>query len=93
MSAGCCVCGLSDARALVVVPLKGGLRVTLCGTHDLVHRRAGGRARSVAELKQACGERRSEHRRARPKGDHDELAQRLSDAFTKERRATERRAG
>lgn len=90
---GCCsVCGLRDARALVMVDLRSGTRVTLCGTHDLMHRRAGGRARSVAELRSAFGERRGDDRRG-GRGEVDELAASLSAAFTRERRGGERRAG
>ncbi len=83
---------MRDARALVMVDLQSGVRVTLCGTHDLMHRRAGSRARSIAELKAAFGERRGADRRAY-RGEVDELAMRLSAAFVKERRGTERRAG
>jgi hypothetical protein len=88
----CSVCGLRDARALVMVDLKSGVRVTLCGTHDLMHRRAGGAARTVAELRAAFAERRGTDRRDY-RGEVDELAKSLSDAFTRERRGTERRAG
>jgi hypothetical protein len=83
---------MRDARALVMVDLLSGVRVTLCGTHDLMHRRAGARARSVTELKQAFGERRETDRRGY-RGEVDELAMRLSYAFTTERRGAERRAG
>jgi hypothetical protein len=84
------VCGESDARALVDVVLAEG-PVTLCGSHDLVHRRTGARARGVADLRGMLGDRRSTHRRA--SGEIDELAARLSAAFTTERRKSERRAG
>lgn len=86
----CTVCGLRDARALVTVELAGGLQVSLCGSHELMHRRAGAAARSVSELRAAFGERRETHRRAR--GEVDELAERLSAAFTAERRTADRRA-
>jgi hypothetical protein len=85
----CCVCGVRDARALTVVALATGLRVTLCGSHELMHRRAGGKARSVAELRAALGERRTMRRRAESEG--DELAERLAAAFMSDRRVTERR--
>jgi hypothetical protein len=83
---------MRDARALVMVDLKSGVRATLCGTHDLMHRRAGGRARSVAELRSLFKDRRGTDRRAF-KGEVDELAARLDAAFMKERRGSERRAG
>jgi hypothetical protein len=44
----------------------------------------------VKALRAAIGERRSSKRRAT--GEGDELAERLSAAFTRERRSTERRA-
>ena len=88
----CSVCGMRDARALVMVDLQSGVRVTLCGTHDLMHRRAGGKARSVEELKAAFKDRRGTDRRAY-RGEIDELAARLDAAFMKDRRGTERRAG
>jgi hypothetical protein len=86
----CAVCGTRDARALVSVALAGGAEATLCGSHELMHRRARGRSRTVAELRASFGERRSVKRR----GDGlevDELAERLSAAFTTERRVSERR--
>lgn len=85
----CCVCGVRDARALVTAVLVTGDRVTLCGCHDLMHRRAGGQARSADELREKLGERRSMQRRA--SGVVDELAERLAAAFTTERRVGQRR--
>jgi hypothetical protein len=77
-----------------MVDLKSGVRVTLCGSHDLMHRRSGGTARSIEELRAAFGERRDTDRRGRRGGaEVDELAMRLSDAFTRDRRGGERRAG
>ena len=75
-----------------MVDLKSGVRVTLCGTHDLMHRRAGGTARSVEELRTAFKDRRGGDRRAY-RGEIDELAARLDAAFMKDRRGSERRAG
>ena len=75
-----------------MVDLKSGVRVTLCGSHDLMHRRSGAAARSVADLRAAFGERRGTDRRDY-RGEVDELAKSLSDAFTMDRRGTERRAG
>jgi hypothetical protein len=86
------VCGTRDARALVMVDLKSGVRVSLCGTHDLMHRRAGAAARSVEELRTAFKDRRGTDRRAY-QGEVDELAQSLDAAFMKDRRGSERRAG
>lgn len=87
----CVVCGLSDARQLATIALKGGETAVLCGSHALHHGRTGASARSVAELKTSLGERRSTSRRGT--GEVDELAERLTAAFTRERRTAERRMG
>jgi hypothetical protein len=90
----CVVCGSSDARALVQAKLAGGARVTLCGSHDLVLRRSGGEAKSAADVRAICGERRGGDRRGgEGLGEVDELAERLEAAFRRERRQSERRAG
>lgn len=86
----CAVCGTRDARLLVMVELPGGAGATLCGSHALLHRRLGETARTVTELRAALGERRTTNRRS---GEGDELAERLIAAFTRDRRAAERRAG
>lgn len=88
----CAVCGLRDARALVDVELAGGVRTVLCGTHDLMLRRSGASVRSADELKALLAERRKDDRRAYGFEEVDELAASLAAAFTRERRATERRA-
>ncbi len=94
----CVVCGMRDARGLVHVVLTGGAQVTLCGSHDLMHRRAGAGAVSAAELRAWFGERRATKRRADAAAaattgaEVDELAERLSAAFAPERRVSERRA-
>ncbi len=87
----CAVCGTRDARALVPIELRTGIRTTLCGTHALMHSRDGSGCRNVAELRETLADRRATARRA-PFGG-DELAEQLAAAFTRERRATERRAG
>lgn len=87
----CAICGMRDARALLDVSL-GGTKVTLCGSHELMHRRAGGKAKSVAELRAMLSERRGTDRRGAPGEEVDELAARLTAAFTRERRVAERRA-
>lgn len=87
----CVICGMSDARGLVEVDLTGEPCVTLCGTHELMHRRSGFRAQNVAELRVAFGDRRSNDRRGGP-GEIDELAESLTSAFTRERRTVSRRA-
>jgi hypothetical protein len=87
----CAVCAVSDGRLLVSVELSGGESVVLCGSHELLHRRSGARSRTVAELRAALGERRASKRRAT--GEVDELAERLTAAFTRERRSAQRRAG
>jgi hypothetical protein len=87
----CAICGLGDARALVAVGLAGGVRTTLCGSHDLMHRRAGGAAASVTELRGMFADKRSNERRG-GKGEVDELAEALSAAFCRDRRSSARRA-
>lgn len=82
---------MSDARALVEVDLAGEPCVTLCGSHELMHRRTGFRGQNVAELRAAFGDRRGTDRRGGP-GEVDELAETLASAFTRERRAGTRRA-
>lgn len=82
---------MSDARGLVEVDLADEPCVTLCGTHELMHRRTGLRARNVSELRDAFGDRRSTDRRGGP-GEIDELAESLTSAFTRERRTAARRA-
>ena len=86
----CAVCGMTDARALVTGKLFGSEVVTLCGNHDLMHRRDGKPAASVGELRERFGDRRSMDRRAT--GDVDELAASLSSAFVQERRQSDRRS-
>ncbi|HVH41724.1 MAG TPA: hypothetical protein VM925_05255 [Labilithrix sp.] len=88
--AACAVCGTTDARLLVMVELRGGAAVTLCGSHALMHSRTNAQCRTVSELRAALAERRSTDRRAQ--GEGDELAERLAAAFTRERRSTDRRA-
>jgi len=91
ISGKCAVCGLSDARALVLVDLSGGERATLCGSHELMNRRAGAMAKSIHELQEALGDRRDMDRRGGP-GEVDELAEALTAAFTRNRRGADRRA-
>jgi hypothetical protein len=91
MQKKCAVCDIRDARALVEVALASGTRVTLCGSHELMHRRSKTKAKTAADLRAAFGERRDRERRG--KGEVDELAARLSAAFGRERRGAERRAG
>ncbi len=87
----CVVCGVGDARMLVMLELASGQAATLCGSHALMHSRCGEVARTVAELRESLGERRNHARRA--EGEGDELAERLTAAFTRDRRRNERRAG
>jgi len=82
---------MADARALVEVDLAGEPCVTLCGSHELMHRRSGFRAANVAELREAFEDRRSNERRGGP-GEIDELAEKLSAAFMNDRRGPNRRA-
>ena len=87
----CAVCGTSDARALVAVDLTGGERVTLCGSHDLMHRRAGSPANSLSALRTLFADRRGTDRRGGA-GEVDELAEALNAAFCRDRRSSARRA-
>ncbi|MBX3188082.1 MAG: hypothetical protein KF819_13755 [Labilithrix sp.] len=90
VGSACVVCEMNDARALVSIILAGGQRVTLCGNHAVMHRRCRATLRTVADLKETLGNRRSMDRRGGPC--EDELAERLQSAFTRDRRRTERRA-
>ena len=86
----CCVCGESDGRALVDVVLMGGAQVTLCGSHDLMHRRAPTQARSGPQLREMLSERRGRRDR---RSEGDELGALLTAAFSGDRRAGDRRVG
>ncbi len=90
-SGACAVCAASDPRALVSVDLANEPFVTLCGSHELMHRRSGFVARTVTELRSAVGDRRGTDRRGGP-GEVDELAESLTRAFMRERRTLARRA-
>ncbi len=89
-TSACAVCGARDARLLVMAELRGGAAVTLCGSHALMHSRMEQPCASVTELRAALAERRQVDRRA--SGEGDELAERLTAAFTRDRRGVERRA-
>ncbi|MCL2447702.1 MAG: hypothetical protein FWD17_02010 [Polyangiaceae bacterium] len=88
-SRSCCVCGESDARALVDVNLASGASATLCGSHALMHARARATAQSEADLRNALSDRRGRRDRRR---DGDELGAALTAAFSGTRRTGERRA-
>jgi hypothetical protein len=81
---------MGDSRGLTSVDLSGGERVTLCGSHELMHRRDGSVSSTVFELRAAFGNRRGPDRRGH--GEVDELAEKLSAAFRTNRRASDRRA-
>ena len=91
LDGACAVCGARDARLLATVELRGGLAATLCGSHALMHSRRAQPCASISELRAELGERRSGDRRAQ--GEGDELAERLTAAFSRDRRGPERRAG
>lgn len=86
----CVVCGTRDARLLVLAELRGGEGVTLCGSHALLHARSGKASSTIEELRAAVGERRTMTRRS---DSGDELGERLTAAFRRDRRGAERRAG
>ncbi|WP_394843237.1 hypothetical protein LZC95_40075 [Pendulispora brunnea] len=72
--------------------LAGGEPVVVCGTHELMHRRASRTARSIEELRALLAERRKLTDRRAP--NPDELAGALTHAFSPDRRASDdRRAG
>jgi hypothetical protein len=88
-SGSCCaVCGARDARALVEVVLRGGVRATLCGSHALMHRRGVVQASSTSELKMLLRDRRGRRDR---RESQDELGSALEAAFSGERRGSDRR--
>lgn len=86
----CAVCGAGDARTLTFRKLAGGDDVVLCGSHALVLERLDRAPATPAELESALGDRRDTSRRGGEA--EDELAARLFDAFTTERRGSDRRA-
>jgi hypothetical protein len=90
-SGPCAVCGMADQRALLGVVLSGGEVISLCGSHELMHRRDGARSSTLVELRAAYANRRGGERRGGP-GEIDELAEALTAAFTRDRRASPRRA-
>jgi hypothetical protein len=73
----------------VEVELGGGARTTLCGSHALMHGRAGARAQTEVELRTGLAERRGRRDR-RQSG--DALGAALAEAFNGARRAGDRRA-
>lgn len=91
LGSSCCVCGASDARALVEVVLIGGSHATLCGSHALMHRRSVTQARSISQLRAMLGERRGRSERRSMGGDSDELAASLAAAFSDDQRVADRR--
>jgi hypothetical protein len=84
----CCVCAASDARVLVDVTLRGGAHATLCGSHALMHRRAGEQASTEVELRRLLRDRRG---RRDPRNDQDALGAALNAAFNGDRRGPDRR--
>jgi len=84
----CCVCGASDTRALVDVPLTGGACATLCGSHALMHSRGKVPVRTVGELRTQLRDRRGRRDR-REEG--DALGDALAAAFNGDRRGPGRR--
>lgn len=86
----CAVCETTDTRVLVMTELQSGAAVTLCGSHAVMLHRSKEVFRTADEVRVALAERRSTDRRAQ--GEGDELAERLTAAFTRERRTTDRRA-
>ena len=87
----CVVCSVNDARGLSTTRLSTGEVVTVCGLHELMHRRSSRTASSIAELKTLTKERRrSVDRRSLQ---IDELGAQLSEAFAEDKRASGDRRG
>jgi hypothetical protein len=91
LGSSCCVCGATDARALGEVVLIGGERVTLCGSHELMHRRSPTQARSASQLRGLLGDRRERDDRRATGPNGDELAAALAAAFSGDQRIADRR--
>ena len=81
--AGCVVCGHRDERALSTLMLASGVRITVCGSHDLVYRRSGEIAVTVDDLRDIVRDRRE---RAPRREVGDELGEQLIEAFSPQRR-------
>jgi hypothetical protein len=82
------VCGTCDERALTTTRLASGDLVVVCGTHELMHKRAGRVAKTLSELRGMVKEKRLGRDR-RAKG--DELGSELESAFSPHRRTADRR--
>jgi hypothetical protein len=86
----CAVCGTRDQRVLCTILLSGGVKATVCGSHELVYLRSQRRPTTVRELRQTARDRRERTERRRVTKDDvfaaDELASRLTAAFAGERR-------
>ena len=76
----CAVCGENDERALCTTRLSRGDIVVVCGTHELMHRRAERKAETASELRGMLRDRREPRTRRRPIP--DELGARLIEAFS-----------
>jgi hypothetical protein len=83
----CSLCNWSDERALSQVSLADGTRVTVCGSHYVVHQRVGRTFPTLGAMRQELGERRRYQERRAPSRFRDELAMQLTAAFTMDRRA------
>jgi hypothetical protein len=88
LMASCCVCSAKDARGLVEVVLRGGARITLCGTHALMHRRSPRQAESEVELRALLRDRRGRRDR---RDEQDDLGAALNAAFNADKRGADRR--
>ncbi len=75
----CVVCGQADARALCTTRLSRGDLVVVCGTHELMYRRAERKVETAGELRTMLRERRESRRRLPIP---DELGARLIEAFS-----------
>ncbi len=75
----CVVCGQADARALCTTRLSRGDLVVVCGTHELMYRRAERKVETAGELRTMLRDRRESRRRLPIP---DELGARLIEAFS-----------
>jgi hypothetical protein len=76
----------------MMMELPGGAAVTICGSHALMQSRLAEKPATVSELRAALMDRRAHDRRTSMQPG-DELGERLTAAFLRDRRTAERRAG
>jgi hypothetical protein len=68
--------------------LEPGTRVTLCGSHAIMHDRSSRKAQTASELRELLRDKRQ---RGDRRSSNDELAAALTAAFSADRRSSDRR--